>query len=272
MEKSLDFFQKRKSSKKLLKASRNVLMLRSSQNVQNLDFLEEVFFAEKSLICSKIANFGNFFIECISNCNIAQEFSKRSKLVFYLGIKIVCSKKILASFQKQKSSLVSSRMFTKSYYRPRTLKIFRIWPFSVKQIDRLKKKRFDNLTKRLILQFFFQMRLESHYCSSVLKTFKTLGFLEKEMFFFEKKTIKICIKNIKNGYFSSVCLSKVIIAYANSKRSKLGFSSKKLMFFCEQILERFQERFLAFLSRMRVRLLNCFRFFETIKLLGFLQK
>ena len=149
LEKSLDFFQKRKSSKKLLKASRNVLMLRSSQNVQNLDFSEEkkFFFAEKNLICSKIANFGNFFIECISNCNIAQEFSKRSKLVFYLGIKIVCSKKILASFQKQKSSLVSSRMFTKSYYRPRTLKIYRIWPFSEKQIDRLKKnvlKTFQN--------------------------------------------------------------------------------------------------------------------------------
>ena len=132
-------------------------MHRSSQNVQTLDFLEEkkFFFAEKSLICSKIAIFGNFSIECISNCNIAQEFSKRSKLVFYLGKKIVCSKKILANFQKQKSFLVSSRKCTKSYYCSSILKT-QILAFYGKTDRSLeKKKRFENFPRRLILQVFF---------------------------------------------------------------------------------------------------------------------
>ena len=63
--------------------------------------------------------------------------------------------------------------------------------------------------------------------------------------FFSKKPCNV-FKNTKHGYFLLECLSKIIIAYANSKRSKLEFSSKKLMFFCEQILERLQEHFLAF--------------------------
>ena len=50
----LDFFKNAKVKKKLLSASRNVLMLISSQNVQDLDFLEEkTFFWEKSLIFSE---------------------------------------------------------------------------------------------------------------------------------------------------------------------------------------------------------------------------
>ena len=102
LEKVLDFFKNANLQKKLLSASRNVLMLRSSQNIRDLDFLEgKMFFGKKACFFRKIAYFGNFFIECISYCNIAQEFSKLSKPVFYLGKKTVCSKKILASFQKQ---------------------------------------------------------------------------------------------------------------------------------------------------------------------------
>ena len=103
MEKSLEYFKNAEFQQKTSNASRNVLMLRSSQNVQNLDFLEEktFFFAKKLDFFRKTSHFSNFFIECISNFIIAQELSKLSKLVFYLEKKIVCSKKVLASFWKQ---------------------------------------------------------------------------------------------------------------------------------------------------------------------------
>ena len=102
-EKCLEFFKNAKNRKIFQNASQTVLKLRSSQNVQNLEFLEQkmFFFRKKAWFFRKIANFVNFFIECILNCIIAQEFSKLSKLIFYLGKKMVCSKKILGSFQKQ---------------------------------------------------------------------------------------------------------------------------------------------------------------------------
>ena len=188
------------------------------------------------MICSKIANFGNFFIECVSNCNIAQEFSKRSKLVFYLGKKIVCSKKILANFQKQKSFLVSSRKCTKSYYCSSILKT-QILAFYGKTDRSLEKKTFWKLSKTLNFASFFWMRLEIHYCICVLKTFKTWVFWKKRDVFFSKRHFKI-LKNAKHGYFALECLSKSIIGRENSKRStawdfreKRWVISKNCLFF-----------------------------------------
>ena len=86
-EKTLEFFQKRKISKKLWNASQIVIMLKNSQKGPKFGFFgnKEIFFRRKILIFSKLANWGKFFIECILNCTMAQEFSKRSKLfVFFL--------------------------------------------------------------------------------------------------------------------------------------------------------------------------------------------
>ena len=141
------------------------------------------------MIFLKIANFGNFFIECISNCIIAQEFSKLSKLVFYLGKKIVCSKKILASFQKHKSFLISSRMCTKIYYCPRTLKTFRFWPSLEKEIEILKKNHFELFRKRLTSHFFSNASRNS-LLLMWSEEVKTLDFLQKDMPFLRKNTWK----------------------------------------------------------------------------------
>ena len=118
--------------------------LKSSQNVQKLEFLEKkmFFFGKKLVFFSKTANFGKVFMNCISNCIFAQEFSKRWKVVFFLQRKVECSTYLLAKFQKQSTWLISSRICTKSFYCPRILKFFRNWPFLEKKIDHLKKKRF----------------------------------------------------------------------------------------------------------------------------------
>ena len=134
-------------------------------------------------------------------------------------------------------------MCTKSYYCSNILKTLRFWPFMERQIDHL-KKMFWKLSKTP------NPASSSFECVSKFTTAhvfwrrsKLWVFWKKR--FFSKKPCNV-FKNTKHGYFLLECLSKIIIAYANSKRSKLEFSSKKLMFFCEQILERLQEHFLAF--------------------------
>ena len=90
------FLRTHKFKKKLLSASGNVLMLKNSQNVQKLEFLEKkCFFSGKELVFffRKTANFGNSFKECIWNCKNAPEFSKLSKLVSFRKKKIECSKR-----------------------------------------------------------------------------------------------------------------------------------------------------------------------------------
>ena len=110
-------------------------------------------------------------------------------------------------------------MCTKSYYCSRILKTLKFWLFMERQINHLKKNRFENFPKRLTLQVFFRTRLEVHYCSCVLKTFKTWVFLEKKKcFFFSKKHFKV-FKKAKHGYFALECLSISIFAQENSKRS-----------------------------------------------------
>ena len=115
-------------------------------------------FGEKAWLFQKPLSVAIFFIECISNCPMAQRFSKGTKLAFFWR-KIVFSKKILASFQKQQTLLISSRMCTKSYYCPRYLKISKLALFG--KIDRSLE---ENFSKTPNFASFFQMRLEIYYC------------------------------------------------------------------------------------------------------------
>ena len=109
---------------------------------------------------------------------------------FLSGKKYSMLKKFIANFQKQKSFLVSSRKCTKSYYCPRTLKTFRIWPFLEKQIDRLKKKTFWKLSKTLnFASFFFECFSKVTFANVFWRRSKHWVFW-KQRCFFRKKQLK----------------------------------------------------------------------------------
>ena len=136
------------------------------------------------------------------------------------------------------------------------------------KIDRSLEKNLLKLSKSLnFASFFFQIRLDLNCWSCVLKTFKILGFLGKEMFFFSKEYLKV-FKSTKHGYFPSECFPKVIIAHAISKSSQLEFFLKRKWRFCENILERLQEHYLAFFNDIACQIFLLLRNSQNIQSFG----
>ena len=84
--------------------------------------------------------------------------------------------------------------------------------------------------------------------------------------FFSKEHLKV-FRITKHWYFPLECLSKVFVAYAIFKRSKFEFFRKKDVF-CEKILERFQEQYLAFFIGIACQTLTLLRNFQNNRILG----
>ena len=96
---------------------------------------------------------------------------------------------------------------------------------------------------------------------------ETLGILGKEMLFFEK-TLKMFSKTLSSDTFLQKAFQKLFLLMQSPNVQNLMFWKTNDVFY-EKNLERHQEHYSHFLSRMRVTLSCCSGILKTINLLGF---